>query len=197
MGFRTAYPSRIVNNIYFDNVDLSSYQENLSGKSSRTKVRLRWYGDTFDPTEAFLELKIKRNKLGWKIHNKVLFKKKLSQMSWNEIRENIKSQIDNNFQLYFVMTDFPVIINCYERDYFASLDGKIRITLDRNIKFYDQRMTHKINNQFSTNSPNITILEIKSSTEDLDLCSRAMASIEIPQSKSSKYVIGVQSVFGV
>ena len=37
-GFRTSYPPRQVNNIYFDTMDLFAFTENLTGASSRSKA---------------------------------------------------------------------------------------------------------------------------------------------------------------
>ena len=63
-GFHSAYPPRRVNNFYLDDFDLSTYEENLAGVSSRTKVRFRWYGNSPDEVAGTLELKRKRNRLG-------------------------------------------------------------------------------------------------------------------------------------
>ena len=65
-GFFVHYPDRIVNNIYFDSQDYSSFWETLSGFSSRTKVRYRWYGETFSPEEGILEFKNRKNQYTWK-----------------------------------------------------------------------------------------------------------------------------------
>ena len=44
-SFRKIYPDRKVNNIYFDNSELSAYFENVNGVSERRKFRVRWYGE--------------------------------------------------------------------------------------------------------------------------------------------------------
>ena len=65
--FSVMYPPRSVNSIYFDHPDLRFYQENVAGLMNRTKVRIRWYGDTFGPIQRpVLEKKIKRGLLGYK-----------------------------------------------------------------------------------------------------------------------------------
>ena len=38
-----AYPSRLINTIYFDDLENTSMFDNLSGVSSRVKYRIRWY----------------------------------------------------------------------------------------------------------------------------------------------------------
>ena len=48
-GFHSPYPPRRVNNVYFDDYRLVAYHENLMGDSARSKVRVRWYGETLHP----------------------------------------------------------------------------------------------------------------------------------------------------
>ena len=40
---RKKYPERIVNSIYFDDLDFSSVSDNIAGVPNRLKTRLRWY----------------------------------------------------------------------------------------------------------------------------------------------------------
>ena len=58
-SFKTAFPDRTVNNIYFDNVNFQCCFENLDGISERTKIRYRWYGEEEQFSNGKLELKIK------------------------------------------------------------------------------------------------------------------------------------------
>ena len=66
MGFRTAFPPRRVNNVYFDTLDLLALDENIAGISQRCKVRYRWYGHHQLPEAGALEFKNKHTALGWK-----------------------------------------------------------------------------------------------------------------------------------
>ena len=58
--FKDIFNSRIVNSIYFDDVNLSSINENLDGISEKTKIRIRWYGDSKIIKNPILEIKKKR-----------------------------------------------------------------------------------------------------------------------------------------
>lgn len=54
------FPEGVVNSIYFDTPNFSSYKEKANGDNLKTKVRLRWYGiDSSLPAAvpAFLEIK--------------------------------------------------------------------------------------------------------------------------------------------
>ena len=66
-SFKKIFPDRKVNNIYFDNAELSAYFDNVNGVAERQKVRVRWYGDDIRKIEnPKLEIKIKSNQLGYK-----------------------------------------------------------------------------------------------------------------------------------
>ena len=66
--FSPIHHQRFVNNIYFDNLELLSYYENLSGITPRKKVRVRWYGDLMGQIkEPVLEIKRKSGIVGNKI----------------------------------------------------------------------------------------------------------------------------------
>lgn len=60
-GFIKSYEDRWINNIYFDSYNYDFYAANLSGQSSRSKLRYRWYGQHKYPTEGRLEVKNRRN----------------------------------------------------------------------------------------------------------------------------------------
>ena len=58
--FRTHYPTRRVNSIYFDTNDYSSIRQNLDGVSEKKKIRIRWYGNYNKLVEPILEIKSKK-----------------------------------------------------------------------------------------------------------------------------------------
>ena len=60
VSFKVHWPKRTINSIYFDDIDYSCYEENLSGASYREKLRLRWYGEAGTPDNAKIELKVKK-----------------------------------------------------------------------------------------------------------------------------------------
>lgn len=191
------HQSNIINNIYFDNLNLDSFYENISGCSLRTKMRLRWYGDTLNPKTTRLETKIKKNNLGWKTVEEVKFEKNLSKLNYPKIIEIINSQVSNVTKLRLNSVNVPILINKYNRDYFISNDQKIRITIDTNIKFYDQRHHKKINLKFNEVPIECLITEFKMNASDVKLGEKIISSIGLSRTKSSKYVIGVQNILGI
>jgi len=50
-SFSKAFPDRQVNNIYLDTLDFDCFHQNVDGHPSRSKMRLRWYGQSNLPTQ--------------------------------------------------------------------------------------------------------------------------------------------------
>lgn len=197
--FVKEHPDRTVNNIYFDNHDLVSYFENLSGISSRTKIRLRWYGDqkNFSAKPAALELKIKKNKIGWKYSEPIIFNQNVHKLTKKAIVTTITDQLSNYFKNRFYFSNLPILANTYERNYYISADKKVRITLDKNLLFYDQRLAESLDFRNLYRPPNITVMECKCDANDLDYGQKVIEKVFLPPSKCSKYVLGVQTLLRV
>jgi hypothetical protein len=192
-GFFSPYPDRLVNNVYFDNFDFFAYEENLVGASARTKVRLRWYGDTWTPEACTLELKRRRNMLGWKISHRcgpVDFR----QQSWREIRKKLRSELPDSARVWLDANPRPILINRYRRQYFESRDRKVRLTLDRDQQVYSQMIGRNANRSRRTNLPATLIVECKFATEDRRRGVAAIQGLALRVGRNSKYVIGVQSL---
>jgi len=197
--FFKEYSDRKVNNIYFDNHDLDSYSENLSGISSRTKIRLRWYGYQEDLTAkpAALELKIKKNKIGWKHSEPINFNQNFQNLTKNEIVTTITKQLSNDFKNRFYFSNLPILANTYERSYYISADKRVRITLDKNLLFYDQRLAERLDFENLYRPANIIVMECKCDANDLDYGQKVVEKVFLQPSKCSKYVLGVQALLGV
>jgi len=195
--FSKIFESRVVNNIYFDNHDLDSFHENLTGISSRAKLRLRWYGDTINPSMTKLELKLRRSMLGWKIAEDVsLGGAALSEMSWRELGKLIKDQVPSDLFLHYSASSFPVLMNRYKRDYYLSADKKVRVTIDRDVQYFDQRSGLRLNKSYKNISPDILIMEVKVDEKNIESAKKITKDIYIQRTKNSKYVVGVSSILG-
>ena len=193
--FRPAYPPRWVNNVYFDTPDLYAYAENLSGTSTRAKVRLRWYGETDQPQATVLEVKRRRNHLGWK-HHYAAGPLDLAAGRWLDLRRRLRSALSPEGRLWLDAHPEPVLINRYHRRYFESPVGNIRATLDWRQVVFDQRLRAHPNVQKRANLPDTLVVEIKFGRCDNVLGSEIIEGIPIRVSRNSKYMIGVQSILG-
>jgi len=194
-GFRTSYPPRWVNNVYFDTPDLFAFAENLSGASDRAKVRLRWYGETFAPERTKLEVKRRRNTFGWK-HIYPTGPVDLGRDRWAEIRRSLRKDLPPMGQAWFDAHPQPVLINRYHRQYFETPGGKLRATLDWHQQVWDQRLRARPNINNRANLPDTLVVEIKFQREYDRLGRLAIDGIPIRVSRNSKYMIGVESILG-
>ena len=192
-GFVRAFPARRVNNVYFDTPDLATYRENLSGTSRRTKLRLRWYGDTNRPDTAAIELKHRRNHLGWKSIYR-LGPLDLENASWSALRRRIREQLTDEGRLWFDAHREPVMMNRYDRQYYERPERDVRITLDRRQAVFDQRRQPRPNQTRPANLPDTLVVEVKFAPGDRSIGNWVLQGIPIRVSRNSKYAIAAQAI---
>ena len=192
-GFSEPFPQRQVNNVYFDTYDLYAYQENLSGASARSKVRFRWYGSLDDPEKGTLEVKRRRSSVGWKLSYPV-GPTPLAGETWSSFRRALRAQLPDQARVWFDANPQPVLINRYQRRYFLSRDGLVRLTVDWNQRVFDERHSAKPNLSNAANLPDTLVVEIKFDRADRKIANRYAQGIPIRVSRNSKYVIGVDSI---
>lgn len=192
--FSAQYEDRWVNNVYFDTFDYQAYSENLSGISSRTKVRYRWYGLEPYPQIGTLEIKCKRNYFGWKINCPMDEAPYTKNASWKDIRKNILKQIGHEEKKWLVLNPQAMIINRYKRKYFTSHNQKIRITVDTNQSVYDQRYKPYPNVSHKANIPKTLVVEIKFERKDKDLGFKIIEGFPIRVGRNSKYMMGIKAI---
>ena len=195
LGFSQEYPDRWVNNIYFDTYDYYAYASNLSGESSRKKVRYRWYGEKALAIGQ-VEIKNKRNYFGWKNTYQIPNSPYQEGDTWRNIIENITSDLPENSKQILKLYNFPVIINRYCRSYYISLNKKIRVTIDTNQSVCDQR--YKVFPNFISESKLLDtfVLEVKFDRSERAIASNFINGLPIRVSRHSKYMNAVNSVSG-
>jgi hypothetical protein len=195
LGFSKEYPDRWVNNVYFDTYDYEAYSSNLSGESSRRKIRYRWYGEkTLDCGQV--EIKNKRNYFGWKNTYHLTKNPYQKGDTWKRVIENITSDLPKNSKHLLKLNNFPVIINRYYRSYFISMDEKIRVTIDTNQSVYDQRYKPLPNFSNKSNQIDTFVLEVKFDRSEGFIASDFITGLPIRVSRHSKYINAVNSITG-
>ena len=188
------YPDRQVNNIYFDSLTHHSVCENILGASSKSKVRLRWYGTSKNPVNSSLEIKCKRNQLSWKLIYKIPGELGTEGSNWRRVVSEICEQLPLGAKKWLEMSPQPVLINKYVRKYFLSRDKKVRITLDRDLDVYDQCRKPFPNYSLKSNLPKVLVLEVKFLKELREHVVCTFGDIPIRGSRFSKYVSGFLSI---
>jgi SPX domain protein involved in polyphosphate accumulation len=167
--FTKPYEDRSIESLYFDDKHASFYNDSIEGVAKRVKVRLRGYSNT---KESNLEYKFKNNDLVWK---------KIFQ-SYNKPLDSVSKtyNINHRYKLH------PIFTIGYKRKYFQNKNNSIRVTIDSNLQ------TKKFSNSESSrwkkmNSPNINIIEIKCSTEDLENAKIIESNFNLNRIRNSKY----------
>ena len=137
LNFREIFGERQINSIYFETKNFSDLIDTINGEKIRSKLRLRWYGNTFNNcTEMILENKIKNNNHNYKIKynlGKIEFKKEIKSSYIKNLMKNLKN-LNSKSQIKLQIRE-PNLLISYKRRYF--MYKNIRITLDTNLKSRD------------------------------------------------------------
>jgi hypothetical protein len=191
--FIVPFPPRYINNIYLDTKDMTYYHENVIGSRDRRKARIRWYGDLFgDIKKPVLEYKIKDGFVGTKEHNdfpEFTLDEGFNIRYFREILAKAKDEVK-----YYLRELDPVLVNRYLRSYYVTRDGRFRLTVDRELSYYNIR---PYGNNFKQKffDHNNVIVEIKYEKELDDVAGKVSGFFPFSLTKSSKYVSGIESVY--
>lgn len=188
-GFRTAFPPRRVNNIYLDSWDTSGVTSNLDGVSERAKLRWRWYGPAWGGAGQ-IELKRKRGLVGWKEVCAVPEPLDWRQQPWLEFLDALRQRADDRFKVWLSQVGSPTIVNHYERGYYVSWDGQLRLTLDTRQVVYDQRFSRYPNLRYRAPVADALIVELKADARLAKRLSVALNALPLRWDRNSKYVNG-------
>lgn len=194
--FRQAYPPRFINNIYLDSGGLVHYQANLDGIGDRLKIRIRWYGDLFNPAiKPTLEYKYKRGMVG----SKDQYPMRPFKVDEGISRANLAAILRGDHNLPFsVKADLgglrAALLNRYYRLYYESIDRCFRITIDSGLAYY--HLPHLSGNHLhrQTDHEHI-VVELKYNAEHDRAANRISANFPFRLSRNSKYALGIERVY--
>lgn len=189
-GLRRPYAPRRVNNLYFDHPALHAYAQ--VGAASREKLRWRWYGQVPHAEDSTLEVKRRRNRLGWKLRFPV-GPIDLREGPWRERLRGLRRSVPPEARLWMDAFPVPQLINRYDRRYFVSADGRIRLTIDRNHRVFPQHpgvpnLLHR------SPAPDTVIVEVKFAQADEEAGNRFVQGLPIRVSRSSKYAVALRGM---
>ena len=105
----------------------------------------------------------------------------------------MRAQLPDSFRLHLDAAPQPTLVNRYLRRYYASADGAVRVTVDSEPSAFDQRRYARPNLRLKSNVPEVLVLEVKFSADDLKVGRRAVERLPFRPSRNSKYAIGVSS----
>ena len=196
-NFKKEYINRTVNNLYFDSNNMDAYKDNIYGHSSRIKTRFRWYGNFKEKNVGSLELKFKRNIYGWKEKHKIEKLYLENKINWKPIKAKISKNLPFKTRIFFEKNNIPQIVNQYEREYYISGDKKYRITIDRDMKIFNQKNTNELNLKKKVIMQNYIILEVKFERSCYNKIETLLHNIPIRASRNSKYINSIRAVIGI
>lgn len=182
-SFRKIFPDRQINNIYFDTPNISTYHENVMGIASRKKFRVRWYGQEHFIQQPKLEIKIKDNQLGYKETYPT------DAFSWQNLR-SVVEQVNQLSSTEAVLS--PTLANAYQRAYFGTPDGKFRITVDWELRYFSMLGSRQFTRYNLVDSG--VVVELKYEEDQDAKVDRIQQFLPFRQTKSSKYVSGMNLV---
>ena len=190
-GFVEAYPPRQVNSVYLDTVEVDCLHDHLDGVLERSKLRFRWYGQAPSAALGVLELKHKRDRLGWKEYNPIPVTFDLTAISWRDWMHQVRTYAEGNIALWLAWTDRPILISSYLREYYESSDGEVRITIDRDLAIFEQLTYSSPNLTYRTPIDSHVVIEVKAGAQFSRRVSDVLTSIPLYAETNSKYVGGV------
>ena len=192
-AFRTAYPPRQVNNIYFDTLDLDCLNDHISGSFERQKLRFRWYGEDLRYAKGHLELKHKTNRIGWKSSQDIEPILDLEMTNWMTILRTLRSKANTTFR-EMLSVSHPISISGYQREYYVSADQTTRVTLDYDLFAFDQRLSRRPNLKYKIPMLDQVVIEIKSNSENSAHLDDVLAEFPLRIVNHSKYLESLGAV---
>ena len=183
---RQNFIPRIVSSIYFDTWDFEFAKANLRGDLNRLKIRVRWYDNNRDNLN--LEFKIKKNTFTKKISFRL--NTKIEQIDNNLIKTLIQDKKLKEIQRFMPIANiFPVTKISYHRNYYKLENS--RLTFDKNLNY------NLIGRSNKTYVDNNRIIELKVDQKNESQLKRLKDSIPFQESRSSKYILGLKSIYNL
>ena len=147
-NFSNLHPRRRIVSLYFDTVDFKLYNKSVLDDVEKFKYRFRQYPSV--STNISKEIKFNTKKGKEKISDKTNFQ------NFNDI----PNQIYRGFNLT------PALFVDYHRDYYE-IDKKIRVTIDKKIKFSPPKNRSLISIEHSINNIIVEFKLLSSKIEDV------------------------------
>ncbi|MDO8811290.1 MAG: VTC domain-containing protein [Gallionella sp.] len=193
-AFKEAYSPRHINNIYFDTLALTQYENVLAGNHAKRKYRIRWYGpiDLDSPiTGATLEIKIKEGALNRKIYYP------LPAFLYADIHSP-QSFLDLIRRAYLLPLHYeelaclqPVLINRYRRKYHLGIGHRFRFTSDFDILFASPESPQHLSSAHLQPFKRI-IVELKYARQHDDDAERITQRFHLRPQSISKFALGIR-----
>ncbi|MCA9104536.1 MAG: polyphosphate polymerase domain-containing protein [Pirellulaceae bacterium] len=190
-------PVSMVRSIYFDSPKFAACHANLSGVGIRKKVRIRWY-DSLEPgTQLFLEVKWRDNRITGKHRVELRSDRPLAEMTYDEIHQELLRVAPEPIRPQVELYCDPVVLVEYCREHYVAPGAGLRLTLDYNVKFYDQCGRLRPYTRFPIAADNLVVLEGKTAVGGEFQLRRLLEPLAARAHRCSKYVHGCHRIGAV
>jgi hypothetical protein len=117
--------------------------------------------------------------------------------NWSAFLVDLGRELPPEARVQMQNLTWPVLINRYHREYYATPDRLIRLTVDCRQKFYGQWDRMWPNLRFSTQPLELLVVEVKAPSHASARVRSAVQALPLLRSKNSKYVSGTERLLGM
>lgn len=183
-----------VHSVYFDDARLSACYANLNGNGQRRKLRIRWYDQLDAPDWFFFEIKWRNNRVTGKHRFEIQSRKPLHQLSFKQITRELFDICPRELVPDVARYSDPIVIVQYRREHFVSADTELRLTLDYDLTFFDQRGRDRLTTRFGRRMEGLVVMEGKTPVGREAELRRLIHPFTPRAGRCSKYVHGCHAL---
>lgn len=194
-----------VRSIYYDSSNFDFYHEKLDGTKIRKKLRIRSYDKEAGNNLVFLEIKNKydnfvgKNRAPIKFHNLYELIKTKDFESYTLTNNGYANSLKDSekFFHHIIRNDLkPTILIVYEREaFFSKFDKSLRITFDKNLRYFDRPNIKSLykDDDLESPIPNHFVLELKFNNGYPNWLRDIVQEFGLVRRSVSKYTICIDS----
>lgn len=188
-GISDLYEPRRVQSIYLDTLDGRALEDNLAGISHREKLRFRWYGESTDIQKGTLERKVRQNLMGWKDLAVIDEPVELAGLDRRAFLRYLERGVPAEWRHELRSGFAPVQWISYKRNYYSTADKRVRITMDRDLRAWDQRALWRLSQAQPSRMDRILVVEAKCAEADYDYARDVLRGLPLFVDRCSKFVM--------
>jgi hypothetical protein len=177
-----------VHSIYFDDATLGACRESLAGVGRRLKLRLRWYDSDDLPETAHLETKIRQGLRVSKIRSTIHLPATKGKPLYEVLLRHLHDQAADEQRAQLSLRGLPTVLVSYQRRHYRDPASGARLTLDEQIRGYDQTGRFTVSRDFPADVSGAAVIEIKLPDGDPSVVARLLAPLDGRSTRFSKYV---------
>lgn len=183
-----------VNSIYLDDEEMVSCRESLAGVARRLKTRVRWYDSPLPGDLVFFELKRRHGEIVTKERVRLEDAAALAELPHTALHGFLAGQLSVEQRLALGRRTRPTALVTYKRRHFVDRQSGIRLTVDYEIKGYDQTGSAALTRRFGAPLAGEVVVEAKLPGNEIDRLREILYPIGPRLSRFSKYVQCCQSL---